>query len=396
LVLFFAFIGEKIINNDQEESNDEDNLYPMHIGKRVKSYLLMQIISLITAFILSLVLMYEKKDDNEEKDIMSDIEKTSDVLGEEKKNDGNMENENGEKTENKDESSKDKNEEEVKRSTSSEKIEEKEKNGENVEKNEEGKKEKNSGEDIINDYFGENGENSENNETLKIDEEKKKEEKKIEEPKRKNSKKSKKEKEDKEKDYMLNVEDDDDDEEKKARPLLSKGKGGIDEDEEKDINLLSILKFALKSKRLILFGLIVILQAPVSNMAFTLYREIGEYYNIKIKYLQLVGSLYFVFECLSGFAFGLLCDYVQLKYLLFCINAIGTFSGFVYCLTFKNGFIFFMLQNLLSFSAGGYYPIKDCYLLKVFGDDIYIELSGYVSFFVAITINLLTPITYVV
>ena len=129
---FFAFIGEKIINNDQEESNDEDNLYPMHIGKRVKSYLLMQIISLITAFILSLVLMYEKKDDNGEKDIMSDIEKTSDVLEEEKKNDGNMENENGEKTENKDESSKDKNEEEVKRSASSEKIEEKEKKGENI------------------------------------------------------------------------------------------------------------------------------------------------------------------------------------------------------------------------------------------------------------------------
>ena len=63
----------------------------MHIGRRVKSYLLIQIISLIAAFILSLVLIYKKKDENEEKDIMSDIEKTSDVLGEEKKNDGNME-----------------------------------------------------------------------------------------------------------------------------------------------------------------------------------------------------------------------------------------------------------------------------------------------------------------
>ena len=39
--------------------------------------------------------MYEKKDDNEEKDIMSDIEKISDVLGEEKKNDGNIEYETG-------------------------------------------------------------------------------------------------------------------------------------------------------------------------------------------------------------------------------------------------------------------------------------------------------------
>ena len=34
--------------------------------------------------------------------------------------------------------------------------------------------------------------------------------------------------------------------------------------------------------------------------------------------------------------------------------------------------------------------------MKVFGKDIYIELSGYVSFLVAISVNLLTPITYFV
>ena len=32
--------------------------------------------------------------------------------------------------------------------------------------------------------------------------------------------------------------------------------------------------------------------------------------------------------------------------------------------------------------------------MKVFGKDIYIELSGYVSFLVAIFVNLLTPIAY--
>ena len=387
---FFSFIGEKIINNDQVESNDEDNLYPIEIGKKVKTYLLMQIITLVIVFFLSLILMYEKKEDKEEKDIMDDIEKTSDVLGDEKNTDGDGETNTGEKSEDKD-SNKEKNEEEVRRASSGEvNIEENDKNDKNQNNEEPKKEEKNSGE-------GEDGENLENNETLKIEEEKKKEEKKVEEPKRKNSKKSKKEKSDQEKDYILNIEDDDDEEEKKQRPLLSKkGKGGDYDIDEKDIKLLSILRFALKSKRLILFGAIVILQAPVSNMAFTLYREIGEYKKIDIKYLQLVGSLYFIFECLSGFVFGLLCDYIQLKYLLFCINAIGTFTGFVYCLTFKNGFIFFMLQNLLSFSAGGYYPIKDCYLMKVFGDEIYIELSGYVSFLVALTINLLTPINYVV
>ena len=329
---FFAFIGEKIINSEQVESNDNNNLYYFSIGVRIKDYLIMQIVSLICAFLLSFALMFVKKEDNE-KQIMSDIENTSDVF-----------------------------------------------ENENTNKKEENKVEENTREeDIITDYFGEN------NQTLKIDEENK----------RKNSKKSKKEKVVEDEDYMLNVEDDDDEAEKKRRPILSKGEDGEDEG-GKDINLLSVLKFALKSKRLMLFSAIVILQAPVSTMAFTLYREIGEYKKIPVKYLQLVGSLYFIFECLSSFVFGILCDYIQLKYLLFFINGVGTFVGFIYCLTFKNGLVFFLVQNFLSFSAGGYYPVKDCYLMKVFGNDIYIELSGYVSFLVAATINLLTPISYFV
>ena len=374
---FFAFIGEKIINNDEKPSNEIDNLYDLEIGIKVKDYLIMQIISLICAFLLSVVLMHVKPDDNEEQ-IMSDIEKTSNVFKEENKNEGEDKQEKEKKEDNID-NDKDKKNEGV----------------ESENKNINEKKEVNN-EEIIVDYFSNNKENNNddldtNNETLKIDEEKKKEE-----PKRKNSKKKKKEKDDKE--YTISIEDDDnddDDDEKNRRPLLSSNADG-DEEGEKQINILAVLKFALKSQRLILFSAIVILQAPVSNMAFTLYREIGEYKKIDVKYLQLVGSLYFIFECMSSFVFGILCDYIQLKYLLFFINGVGTFVGFIYCLTFKDGLIFFLVQNFLSFSAGGYYPVKDCYLMKVFGNDIYIELSGYVSFLVAITINLLTPITYLV
>ena len=373
---FFAFIGEKIINNDEKPSNEIDNLYDLEIGIKVKDYLIMQIVSLICAFLLSVVLMHVKPDDNEEQ-IMSDIEKTSNVFKEENKNEGEDKQEKEKKEDNID-NDKDKKNEGV----------------ESENKNINEKKEVNN-EEIIVDYFSNNKENNNddldtNNETLKIDEEKKKEE-----PKRKNSKKKKKEKDDKE--YTISIEDDDndDDDEKNRRPLLSSNADG-DEEGEKQINILAVLKFALKSQRLILFSAIVILQAPVSNMAFTLYREIGEYKKIDVKYLQLVGSLYFIFECMSSFVFGILCDYIQLKYLLFFINGVGTFVGFIYCLTFKDGLIFFLVQNFLSFSAGGYYPVKDCYLMKVFGNDIYIELSGYVSFLVAITINLLTPITYLV
>ena len=202
----------------------------------------------------------------------------------------------------------------------------------------------------------------------------------------------------KKKEENINNDEEIDIKDEKEKPLLiNEDENEIDNEniiKEKDIKRM--LKLALKSKRLILFSIIVILQAPVANMAFSLYREIGEYKKMDLKYLQLIGSLYFIFECLSSFVFGILCDYIQLKYLLFFINGVGTLVGFIYCLTFKSSLIFFLVQNFLSFSAGGYYPVKDCYLMKVFGKDIYIELSGYVSFLVALSVNLLTPITYFV
>ena len=41
---FFAFLGEKIINRNEIPSNDEDNLYDITIGIKIKSYLIVQII----------------------------------------------------------------------------------------------------------------------------------------------------------------------------------------------------------------------------------------------------------------------------------------------------------------------------------------------------------------
>ena len=366
---FFALLGEKIINNEEIQSREEDNLYDYEIGVKVKDYLLIQVISLIAAFLLSLLLMFEKKDDNLN-EILSDIEKTSHVVGTESQSDLSSETEDinsgiiDEEKKNLNKNKKDKKELNVN------KTEENNKN-----------KESNDKKEINNDSQNkDNIEENKNDDTLKIDEEKKKEEK----PKKEIITSG---------NVQLIIDDIDDEEEKQnQRPLLSKDGNS----EEEEINLLSVMKFALKSKRLMLFSAIIILQAPISNMAFTLYREIGEYKKIDIKYLQLVGSLYFIFECLSSFVFGVLCDYVQLKYLLFFINGAGTFIGFIYCLTFKDGLVFFLVQNFLSFSSGGYDPVKDCYLMKVFGDEIYIELNGYVSFLVAFTVILLTPITYFV
>jgi MFS family permease len=50
---FFSFIGEKIINKQEKKSNDENNLYDFEIGKKIKDYLMILIICLVSTFILS-------------------------------------------------------------------------------------------------------------------------------------------------------------------------------------------------------------------------------------------------------------------------------------------------------------------------------------------------------
>lgn len=59
-------------------------------------------------------------------------------------------------------------------------------------------------------------------------------------------------------------------------------KKNIFEDKQNKKDYKKMLKIAIKSKRLMLFSLIIIFQAPLSNMAFCLYREIGEYEKIDI------------------------------------------------------------------------------------------------------------------
>jgi len=330
---FFAFIGEKIINKEEIPSSDEDNLYDFEIGKKMKNYLLFQIICLISAFILSYFLMHEKKNINEDI-IIEIINNSNNELD-------NLENKN----------------QDIDKDDSDENVEIDPKNNININKILSDKKNLK----IINEFL-------DNIDLERVRKDEKKQMKSI-----------------------IN--------EKSIKSILqlhTSKKNNINLDKQKDKNIKQMIKLAIKSKRLILFSIIVILQAPVANMAFSLYREIGEYEKIDVIYLQLVGSLYFIFECLSSFVFGLLCDYIKLKNLLLFINGVGTFVGFTYCLTFKHSLIFFLVQNFLSFSAGGYYPVKDCFLMQVFGRDIYIELSGYVSFLVALSVNILTPITYFV
>ena len=340
---FFCLLGEKVINKNGVESNDIDNLYNYEIGKKFKDFLIILILCVIVGFILSLILMKEKKKIDK---------KEYYTLHKEVNNNNKSENE------------KENVEENVKENNNENEINKKDLIIENKETMENKEEKNNKVEELI-EKINEKVNNNVKDETAvnnlnKIQH--------VEIPVANNN------------NNKINNIDNNNNPTKKEI--------------EKELKLKQAIKLAIKSRRLILFVIIVMLQIPVGSMAFALYREIGEYKKIDIKYLQLIGSFTFIQECLSSFVFGLLCDYITIKNLLFIINGVGTIFGFFYCLSFNNSFLFFLVQILLSFSSGGYYPVKDFYLLKVFPKEVYIELNSYVSFLVASAINLCNSLSY--
>ena len=345
---FFCLLGEKVINKNGVESNDIDNLYDYEIGKKFKDFLIILILCVIVGFILSLILMKEKKKIDK---------KEYYTLHKEVNNNNKSENE------------KENVEENVKENNNENKINKKDLIIENKETMENKEEKNNKVEELIDNQLiekiNEKVNNNVKDETAvhnlnKIQH--------VEIPVANNNNNN-----------INNIDNNNNPTKKEI---------------EKELKLKQAIKLAIKSRRLILFVIIVMLQIPVGSMAFALYREIGEYKKIDIKYLQLIGSFTFIQECLSSFVFGLLCDYITIKNLLFIINGVGTVFGFFYCLSFNNSFLFFLVQILLSFSSGGYYPVKDFYLLKVFPKEIYIELNSYVSFLVASAINLCNSLSY--
>ena len=162
------------------------------------------------------------------------------------------------------------------------------------------------------------------------------------------------------------------------------------EEEKKDV--LKMLFSALKSMNLIIFTLIVVLEAPISSMIFSLSRSIGEFNEIDE--LTSLGPINFVFECVGGFFLGILCDYVPQKYLLLFMNGSNVIISFFYCLTFSNSIAFFIFTSYSSFLAGGFYSIKDYFLIKVYGVDLYVELMACVNLLASIVVIGLTPLSY--
>jgi len=131
-------------------------------------------------------------------------------------------------------------------------------------------------------------------------------------------------------------------------------------------------------------------------MIFLMYRSLGETYQIDQNALQLLGILNSVISFIFSFIFGVLSDYVDFRALLFINNMIWSRVGITYYHSFHDTLIFTILTLIIAVQSAGYYCLKEYHLIKVFGIDILVDLSGVVSLTTWICVIILTIFTYII
>ena len=151
---------------------------------------------------------------------------------------------------------------------------------------------------------------------------------------------------------------------------------------------------SLKSWKFWRYNLISLSCSPIGNTIFSLYRSIGETYQIDQNVLQLLGTLSFITQFIFSFVFGVLCDYVNFRVLMFISNIFGTIVGVMYYYSFHYSIFFLILTLLLSVQSAAYVSLRDYHLMKVFGQEIYIDLSGVINLTSGIFVIILSAIVY--
>ena len=156
------------------------------------------------------------------------------------------------------------------------------------------------------------------------------------------------------------------------------------------------IKMVLKSWKFWRYDIICITSSLISNIIFSMYRSLGETYQIDQNALQLLGILNSIIGFIFSFIIGVLCDYVNFKVLLFINNMLGACVGILYYHSFQDTLSFCILTLIISIQSSGYFCINEYHLIKTFGIDILVDLSGVISLTTGICIILLTIFTYLI
>ena len=160
----------------------------------------------------------------------------------------------------------------------------------------------------------------------------------------------------------------------------TKGKGGIEKQNKNENESKKLMfKKALFSKRTLKLFLMLFLFFPTIRFINYTWRPIGIYYKIRTDYLQLIGALFSITGSFSSIFFSLIGDKVKFKY-LFCSLAICiTIISLTFPISFKHSFLFVCEIIANAFIIVGFNIIIDPFIMKVYGRENFVEISGIVK-----------------
>ena len=92
----------------------------------------------------------------------------------------------------------------------------------------------------------------------------------------------------------------------------------------------------------------------------------------------------------------MLCDYVDFRTLLFINNIIGSIVGITYYHSFHDTLSFTILTLIIAVQSAGYSCLKEYHIIKLFGIDLLVDLSGVVSLTTGICVIILTIFTFII
>ena len=95
-----------------------------------------------------------------------------------------------------------------------------------------------------------------------------------------------------------------------------------------------------------------------------------------IYFYFIYGALYNAVGCISSLIFGLITDCIQFRILFAILVILLSLSSFIYSYYFGGEFILFFIVMIVSLVDNGFNILLDSHIMKVYGMENYLEISG--------------------
>ena len=145
------------------------------------------------------------------------------------------------------------------------------------------------------------------------------------------------------------------------------------------------IKKAAFSKRALRLFIMLFLYFPTIHFLLNTWRPIGIYYKINTYYLQITTALYSISSSLASILMALIGDKIQFRIIFIFFSFLISLISFSFPYTFNNDILFICEVLSVAFIFNGFNIIIGPHIMKIFGIDIYTEISGIIGCSVGIS-----------